>query len=191
MSIPVTTSSKFKGLWVEETSMINGRLLLAGLVLAPFPLYVGNRVRPAVLRALGFSIGKGTVMWGLPTFTGQTGLHRMLTIGRECWINMGVLINLGAQVVIEDQVAIGHQVMILTETHRVAGPARRAGEVKAFPVTIGSGAWLGARSLILPGVRVGAGAVVAAGAVVTKDVPPNTLVGGVPAVVLRELDGGQ
>ena len=54
-------------------------------------------------------------------------------------------------------------------------------------MTIGSGAWIGAESQILPGVNVGAGAIVAAGSVVTADVPPDTVAGGVPAKTIRSL----
>ena len=60
---------------------------------------------------------------------------------------------------------------------------------EGFRGAIGEGAWIGARSVVLPGVSIGNGAVVAAGAVVTRDVPANTLVGGVPAQHLRHLDG--
>jgi len=183
--------SKMAGLWGEETAGLHGRLLIAKVILAPLPVYVGSRVRSFVLRGLGFQIGAGTLLWGLPTITGPRSLHQRLSIGRECWINLGLLINLGDcdkeyAVVIEDRVAIGHEVMILTETHTIGSPSRRAGRVHALPVHIGAGSWLGARCTILPGVRVGPGAVVAAGAVVTRDVPANTLVAGVPARGLRE-----
>ena len=67
--------------------------------------------------------------------------------------------------------------------------ANRAGEHRNLPIEIGAGVWIGARAVILPGVKVGDGAVIAAGAVVTKDVAANTLVVGVPARVLRELEG--
>jgi maltose O-acetyltransferase len=186
--------SKMQSLWRDETGGMHYRLLLARVLLAPLPLYVGSRVRAAVLRMVGFHIGNGTLFWGLPTITGPGSIHKRLIIGSECWFNLRVLINLGADVVIQDRVAIGHEVMILTETHAIGPGQRRAGPVSAYPVHIGPGVWLGARCLILPGVTVGAGAVVAAGAVVTKDVPSNTLVGGVPARVLRALeitqDGG-
>jgi maltose O-acetyltransferase len=56
-----------------------------------------------------------------------------------------------------------------------------------LPITVGDGAWVGANATIMPGVSIGAGAVVAAGAVVTKSVDADTLVGGVPAVLLRPL----
>jgi acetyltransferase-like isoleucine patch superfamily enzyme len=59
--------------------------------------------------------------------------------------------------------------------------------VRSEPVSIGDGTWIGTGALILPGVHVGAGCVIAAGAVVTESVPDDTLVGGVPAKVLRQL----
>jgi len=180
--------AKLRQLWQEETVGLHLRLLVARALLAPLPPHVGSRVRPLVLRAAGFRIGRGTVMWGTPIITGSGDIYRRLAVGQECWFNVGVLINLGAEVSIGDRVGLGHQVMILTETHPIGSPERRAGPVLARPVRIGDGAWLGTRALILPGVEIGAGAVVAAGAVVTKDVPPNVLVGGVPARVLRELE---
>ena len=67
---------------------------------------------------------------------------------------------------------------------------RRAGEGTARPIEIGDGCWIGARSVILGGVRIGAGCVVAAGSVVTRDVPDNVLVAGVPACIKRQLDVG-
>ncbi len=66
---------------------------------------------------------------------------------------------------------------------------RRADALYTRGVCVGNGSWLGTRSLLLPGVSIGDCAVVAAGAVVTMDVPPNTLVGGVPARILRDLEG--
>lgn len=182
------TGSKLARVWQDETGGLHGRLLLAHLLAAPLPPYVGSRVRAALLRALGLRIGQGTVFWGMPAFTGPGAIHRRLSIGRGCWFNLGVLINLGAEVTFEDGVAVGHEVMILTESHAIGPQARRAGAVSAAPVRVGAGTWLGARSLILPGVTLGAGVVVAAGAVVTKDVPPNVLVGGVPARPLRALE---
>lgn len=180
--------SDFKQLWQEETDGLHGRLLLARLFAAPLPLHVGGRVRPALLKFAGFNIGRGTLMWGMPTFTGSGDLYARLSIGEFCWVNVGVFLNLGAMVTIGDRVAVGHQVMILTDTHKIGPTERRAAQVFAKPVTIGAGAWLGARSTVLPGITIGQGAIVAAGAVVTKDVPPNTLVGGVPAQVLKELE---
>ncbi len=110
-------------------------------------------------------------MMGNPTFTGTGPIEQRFSLGENCWLNIGVLINLGAEVSIGDRVAIGHEVMILTDSHEIGPSAWRAGEVYSKPVRIGSGAWLGARSLILPGISIGPGAIVAAGSVVTRDVP--------------------
>ena len=77
----------------------------------------------------------------------------------------------------------------MTNTHKLGTAEQRATDLIAHPIAIGDGAWLGARCTVLPGVTVGAGAVVAAGSVVTKDVPPNALAAGVPAVVKRMMDG--
>jgi acetyltransferase-like isoleucine patch superfamily enzyme len=74
---------------------------------------------------------------------------------------------------------------MLTGTHDFHDPQNRVGKMEGRPITICDGVWLGARSTILPGVTVGGGAVVGAGAVVTKDVPANTVVAGVPAKVIR------
>lgn len=179
--------SKLLTVMREELTGLHLRLLLARLVLAPLPLHVGSRLRVRALRLAGFRIGHGTVIWGTPTITGGPDLYRRLSIGADCWLNAGCFLNAGADVHIGDRVSIGQQVMILTDTHALEGGERRAGALRAEPVRVGDGAWLGARSTLLPGVTVGEGAVVAAGAVVAHDVPPHTLVGGVPARALREL----
>lgn len=171
----------------SEIAQYHLRLQLAQLAMWPLPPHVGNRLRVYLLRLAGFQIGRGTVMWGAPIMTGSGDLYARLQVGRDCWFNVGCLLNLGATIRIGDRVALGHQVMILTDSHAIGDQERRAGPLVAQPVEIGDGAWIGARALLLPGVTIGAGAVVAAGAVVTKDVAPHTVVGGTPARVIREL----
>jgi maltose O-acetyltransferase len=75
----------------------------------------------------------------------------------------------------------------VTLSHAVGGPEQRAGERETAAVTIGRGAWLGAGVVVLPGVTVGDGCVVAAGSVVTRDLEPNALYAGVPAVKKSDL----
>lgn len=171
----------------EETRGLHWRVLLVNLLLWPLPPAVGPRVRSFVFRMLGFRIGRGTLLAGTPIMTGPPQLHRHLEIGRECYLNVGCWLDLAAPVTLADRVSLGHEVMLLTTSHRVGPRGRRAGAVYSAPVTIGAGAWLGARAVVLPGVTVGPGAIVAAGAIVVRDVSPDTLVGGIPARPLREL----
>jgi acetyltransferase-like isoleucine patch superfamily enzyme len=176
------------GWLASETRGFHGRLLLARLLLAPLPIFVGSRLRSEVLRRVGFRIGEGSSMAGLPVITGSGQVREKLAIGRSCWFNIEVHLELNSTITIGDGVSLGQQVMILTSTHDYQRwPTRRAGALLERPVAIGDGCWLGARCLILPGVALGDGAVVAAGAVVTKDVPPHTLVAGIPARPLRQL----
>ncbi len=170
-----------------EIAEFHLRLQLAQIAMWFLPRHVGNRLRIYLFRLCGFRIGRGTVMWGAPTITGGGNLYRRLTIGEACWINTDCFLNLGADINIGNCVSIGHQVMILTDTHTIGDSSRRAGKLSAAPVVIGDGVWLGARCTVLPGVTIGEGAVVAAGAVVTKSVAPNVLVGGTPARLLRQL----
>ena len=115
---------------------------------------------------------------------------RNITIGRNVFINQGCsLLDIGG-IAIEDDVMIGPNVSLVTAGHPL-DPARRR-QIVAAPIRIRRNAWLGAGASVLGGVTVGEDSVVAAGAVVVRDVPEGTLVGGVPARVLRsvlEYDG--
>lgn len=179
--------SKLWRVLCEELRELHLRLFLAGLLLVPLPNDVGGRLRTRVLRLAGVRMEHGTVVLGVPRITGGPKLTQRLRVGRNCFFNVGCVLEVHAPVTIGDGVAFGHQVMLLTQTHEIGPPGRRWTSLRALPVKIGDGVWLGARCTILPGVTVGEGAVVAAGAVIAEDVPPNCLVGGVPARVIREL----
>jgi maltose O-acetyltransferase len=168
----------------EELNQFHIRLLLLDILFAPLPLYVGGRVRSWLLRTTGFKIGHGTLIWGSPSISGNHNMYQHLSIGEFCAINIGCFFDLGADITIGNHVSIGHQVMILTTSHKLGPAERRAGELTTSPVRIENGAWLGARSTILPGVTIGAGAIVSAGSVVNKDVPPNTIAAGSPARIV-------
>ncbi len=174
----------------EEFRALNVKLLIAKFILTPLPPYVGSRLRTIVLRGLGFKIGEGTLLWGMPTLTGENVVQN-LKIGRHCWMNVGCLIDAGGKIFIGDHVSIGHRVILLTGTHHLGGIDRRAGPYFTLPIKIGEGAWIGANAVILPGVTIGEGTVIGAGAVVTKDIPPHVIAGGNPAAVIRHLDGGE
>ncbi len=114
-----------------------------------------------------------------------TDYGRNITVGKRVFINMGCCFQDQGGITIGDDVLIGHQVVIATLNHDL-NPAKR-GSMAPAPVKIGNKVWIGAHATVLPGVTVGEGAVIAAGAVVTKDVPANTVVAGVPAKPIKKI----
>ena len=173
----------------EELKGFHFKLVVVRIVTFFLPIHVGSRLRAYLYRMAGFSIGHGTMFWGTPKISGEGNLYERLTIGEFCWMNDGCFLDLGAPITIGNRVAFGHQVFLMTNSHEIGGIERRAGDLTAAPIIIEDGAWLGARCTILPGVVIHEGAIVAAGSLVTKDVPANTVVAGVPAKVARKLDG--
>lgn len=115
-----------------------------------------------------------------------TAFGKLTRVGREVFVNFGCTFLDQGGIVIEDGVFIGPGVTIATEHHPEEPTLRHNLLVK--PVTIRRRAWLGAGAIVLPGVTVGENAIVAAGAVVTKDVPDNVIVAGTPARILREIE---
>ncbi len=109
-----------------------------------------------------------------------------ITVGKRVFMNEGCAFQDQGGIEIGDDCLIGHQVVIATLNHDPA-PSER-GSMIAAPVKLGRRVWVGAHATILPGVTIGDNAIVAAGAVVTKDVPANTVVGGVPAKFIKYVD---
>ena len=109
-----------------------------------------------------------------------------ITIGKNVFINSGCCFQDQGGIRIGDGCFIGHQVVFATIDHDL-DPKRRA-ENHVAPIVLGKNVWVGSHATILKGVTIGDGSVVAAGAVVTKDVPPMTVVGGVPARVIRKIE---
>jgi acetyltransferase-like isoleucine patch superfamily enzyme len=118
---------------------------------------------------------------------GGANASSRLVIGADCFINCNCVFDAAAPIEIGERVSLGEGVLITTSAHAVDHPARRAGSLEPRPVRVGAGAWISSRAVVLPGVDVGEGAVVAAGAVVTREVPPHTMVAGAPAHVVRQL----
>ena len=180
--------NKVKHYLSQELSGVNARWLLARLLLSPLPNFVGSRLRAELLRALGFNIGNSVCFWSLPTIIGGGKLHHKLSIGQRSVFNVQCFFDLAAPITIGEFAGFGPQVMLITGAHQIGESGCRLGSLEPKPIHIGNGAWLGARCTILPGVTIGDGAVVAAGSLITKDVPPNALVGGVPARLIRLLE---
>jgi maltose O-acetyltransferase len=155
------------------------------------PTRTSGALRARLLRLAGFRVGAGTTINGLLKINGQHGIASQLVIGSDCTVEPEGVWDLSEKLTIGDRVTIEPGVMILTSTHELDFPSHRAGKVILSPVVIEDGAWLRARCIILPGVRVGAGAVVDVGAVVNKDVNANTRVAGVPAVVQKNIEAGR
>lgn len=121
--------------------------------------------------------------WIVPPF--YTDFGRFTRFGKNVFVNVGCTLMDRGGITLEDGVLVGPGVKLITENH-LEDPARREC-VYARPIRICKKAWIGAGATILPGVTVGENAIVAAGAVVTKDVPAHAIVGGVPARFLREI----
>lgn len=110
-------------------------------------------------------------------------------IGSHVYINAkNTFILHGAGITIGDYVAIGPECMFITsnlDTGDTSIPMMKRDAKASAPISIAKDVWIGARSIILPGVRIGTGAVVGAGSVVTKNIPDYAVVGGVPARIIR------
>jgi maltose O-acetyltransferase len=142
------------------------------------PSFVGARTMAAALRMAGVRIGKSSVFWGMPTLVGSGDICSRLQIGESCGFNVSCFFELDAEISIADHVSVGHEVMLLTRSHDPTSPLKRGQPSGAKPIRIETGAWLGARCTVLPGVTIGAGSVVGANVVVREDVPANILFTG-------------
>ena len=170
-------------------SEIPGRpwgLLAAEQVLGRCPPFVAARAITLALRATGVRIGRASVFWGMPTLVGPADRCSRLTVGTYCGFNARCYFELEAPISIGDHVAVGQDVMFLTRTYDTSNPERRGGNPGSAAIEIGNGAWLGARCTIMPGVKIGAGSVIGASVVVSKDVPANILLMGSRTVSLAK-----
>jgi len=173
---------------LREEAQLDLHKLSGRLISSAIPQFAFNRVRTILLREIGFRIGKTSSVMGELNITGVGNVKDLLSIGEDVRISGPLHIDLAAPVEIGDRVSIGHHVMIMTVGHQIGTEERRGGNLTAAPVSIGNGVWIGSGAHILPDVKIGNGAVVACGAVVVKDVAANSMVGGVPARILRFLN---
>lgn len=178
-----------------------GRLVQKGahyvLELAAAPLYlravdeVGEGVRtfgrPRIENLGRMVIGAGTLLRSVNVPVElATGDGAELVIGRDVRLNYGVSIGVVRQIQLGDRVRVGPYAMIIdSEFHDLYDRDKRA---RPRPVIIEDDVWIGAKASVLPGVTIGRGSVVGTAAVVTRDVPPFTVVAGVPAREVKRLD---
>lgn len=111
-----------------------------------------------------------------------------VTVGDGFYANAGCVLLDGGRLSFGQNCLLGPGVHVYAATHPLDAAERAVGLERALPVTVGDDVWVGGRAVLTPGVTVGDRAVVAAGAVVTEDVPSDTLVGGNPAQTIRRLD---
>lgn len=186
--LPSNIITKIRMIFCDEIRALHPRLILISFITGIIPYYTGTRLRTHILKVAGITIGRGTFIMGTPHMHGFGDIRRRLRIGHDAVINVNCFFDLNAPIVIGNHAALGHEVMLITSSHQIGDKKHRAGQLRTAPITIGDGAWIGSRSTILPGITIGAGSIVASGSVVTKDVLPHTLVGGVPARVIRDID---
>lgn len=161
------------------------------------PLVLGNKVRIHVpIRAEG----PGSIVIGEKTTLGYSLGPRQgpgtilllaaapevsIRIGANCSFNNDITLIAEKAITIGDDCLFGDGVRIVDSDFHGLAPDKRRGPRESSSVTLGKNVWLGSRAMILKGVTIGDNAVVAAGSVVTKDIPANALVGGIPAKLIK------
>lgn len=142
-----------------------------------------NILKSSFLRILNAKVGHHVVYYpGI-----KLGYPNKLTLGDNVDLAWGVIITTGGGVEIGDRTLVGYGTKILSTNHIIpqgAGRVFGSGHERKY-VKIGSDCWLGANVVVLPGVDIGKGSIVAAGAVVTKNVPEYSIVAGIPATIIK------
>ncbi len=163
------------------------RFGLLTLAMAVYKLLLFPQLRAPFLRLLGARLAQGTIVHDVRFFN----LYRRglggLEVGSECFLGDECLLDLAEGIVLERQVTLAERVLVLTHTNVGYRDHPLQAHVPAMtgPVRVREGSFLGAGVIVLPGLSIGPRACVAAGSVVTRDVPADTLVAGVPAKPLR------
>ena len=140
-----------------------------------------DQIREGLSEIIGTPLDKSTTVFA----PFHTNFGQFIQIGKNVFINHACsFLDMGG-ITLEDQVLLGPKVNLITENHPVDPADRRTLICK--PIVIKRNAWIGAAATILPGVTIGENAIVAAGAVVSRDVPANTVVGGVPAQFIKTI----
>jgi len=164
--------------WEDVWVIVNETIALSAKLNASTSI---DEIRSVLSEIWGQIIDPSTTV--LAPFSTNFGKHTR--IGKNVFVNHGCsFLDLGG-ITIEDDVLIGPQVKLVTENHPVDPANRKSLDLKS--IVVKKNAWIGAGAVILPGVTIGENSIVAAGAVVTQDVPSNTIVGGVPAKHIKHI----
>ena len=147
----------------------------------------GSETTPRALRRLlyrthGVGVSSDTVILAGCRLNGNA-----ITIGPDCVLSHQIYFDLAAPITLGTGCWIGPRSVLVTSTHEMDDPRRRCGTWLAQPITVEDGCWLGAGVTVLPGVTIGAGCVVAANSLVTRDCEPHGIYAGSPARRVRDL----
>lgn len=153
----------------KTTALINGAY------------HTDEELRALMSRLVGYRVDDGFRLFP-PVYT---DFGKNIKIGKDVFVNSGCCFQDQGGVTLGDGCLVGHNVVFATLDHDKR-PGRR-GDMTAAPIVVAKDVWIGAHATILKGVTIGDGAIVAAGAVVTRDVPPNTIAAGVPARIVKTI----
>ena len=143
------------------------------------------KLAEALEKLLGGTVPEGVTVLA-PVYFDYGGARTHL--GEGTFVNHGAYFMDGGEITIGKNVFIGPFCGFYTATHPLDFARRNKGLEKALPIHVGDNCWFGANVSVMPGVTIGSGCVIAAGSVITKDVPDNSLVAGVPAVVKSKIE---
>ena len=141
-----------------------------------------GEIRSLFSRLIGKPVDDTFAMF--PPF--YTDFGKNITVGKNVFINSGCRFQDQGGITIRDGAFIGHNVVLATLNHGIK-PEDRA-TTYPTPIVIGKNVWIGANATVIPGITIGENSIIAAGAVVTKDVEANTIVGSNPAKVIRKIE---
>ena len=146
-----------------------------------------SKIKVPIYRFFGMIIGNGTFI----SANSLIDNPKLCSIGTNCFLNSGVGLYTGAgsaTITIKDNVWVGMGTKFICPTHKIGPSTQRAGQQIYQPILVENGCWIGANVTVLPGVKIGKGCIIAAGAVVTCDCLENCLYAGVPAKIKKQLD---
>lgn len=165
------------------------RYVASVFLLAFFRVLGFSPLRILFLRVFGAKIGKNCIIHGVKFFNWYRGSFRNFFIADNVFIGDDCMFDLADHITLETHTTLAERVMVLT--HMNVGykdhPLQKHFPSQQAPVVIQEGSFLGVSVTVLSGVTIGTGAFVAAGSVVTKDIAPHTMVGGVPAKEIRKI----
>lgn len=185
----MTTKTNYEKMLAEEEYFPDAELADLAYACSEGLRFINSRPardveRQEYLKSFFGAIGERVTLKG--NFNCDYGKH--ISIGNGCFINCNVTILDTNRVTIGENVFIAPGVVISAATHPLDAERRVSRHFQSRPITIKDNVWIGANATILTGVTIGKNAVVAAGAVVTQDVPDDTLVGGVPAKFIKKIE---